>query len=236
MHQIYLNNDHIKDQGPHVSGFDCLLLWSLSFCLIQSIVGQAFFLCWELQRSCVYVCVSVGGGGGGGDAAGAGGRGLSFSWLDVLTRISAPSPWLSRQPGGESQRQQSGGQSRQRNESGPSRSVFTMQPTTTSRPFYTIIWADERQIVCTLQTGSSSVQSRRWQHRPTLRCSYIQGMKTLPRWSASPRLWVWSFCASPCSYCRSSAMCPWEKTASSPPQNITWEARELCSMQDFGEY
>ena len=29
-------------------------------------------------------------GGDGDDAAG--GRGLSFSWLDVVTRISAPSP------------------------------------------------------------------------------------------------------------------------------------------------
>lgn len=32
------------------------------------------------------------GGGGGGGVDAAGGRGLSFSWLHVLTRISAPSP------------------------------------------------------------------------------------------------------------------------------------------------
>ncbi len=89
--------------------------------------------------------------------------------------------------------------------------------------------------VCLYLAGGQQQQSRRWQHRPTPRCSYIQGMKTLPRWSASLRPWAWLFCASPCSYCRSSAMCPWEKTASSPPLSTTWEARGSCFMQDSGE-
>lgn len=57
-----------------------------------------------------------------------------------------------------------------------------------------------------------------------------------PKWSAPPRPWVWSSCASPCSFCRSSAMCPWEKTASSPPPNTTWEARGSCSTRAFGEW
>lgn len=94
--------------------------------LIQFIIGQAILYagsCWEAQC----VCVCMWGGGGGGDAAGAvagGGRGLSFSWLNVLTRISAPSSWLNRQPGGESQpcvkqqqqqeQQQSGGLGREK--------------------------------------------------------------------------------------------------------------------------
>lgn len=68
---------------------NCLFLWSL-FLSNSMYYWTSFPLCRQLQRS------SEGGGGGGG------GRGLSFSWLDVLTRISAPSPWLNRLPGGES--------------------------------------------------------------------------------------------------------------------------------------